>query len=507
MKRKIHQKLARAKQKIERRLDKTVIGDCSKPVLSASNIRYEWADRVRGMAWGGIGAMHQMARQLGLVEAIDEKLKLLKFHFPYFESDHVLNIAYNHLCDGECLEDLELRRNDEVYLDSLGARRTPDPTTAGDFCRRFAGADIEELMEAINQTRLKVWAHQRPEFFEQARIDMDGTVVPTCGDCKVGMDITYQGQWGYLAQVISLANTAEPLYILNRSGNRPSHEGVAPYVDRAIALCRQGGFEKILLRGDTDFSQTSHLDRWDEEGAEFVFGMDARANLIEMAQALTKRAWEKLARPPRYEVRTWERERPQNIKEQIVLERGFENLRLRGEHVAEFAYRPVACRKTYRVVVVRKNISVEQGEWELFDKIRYHFYITNIWKGSREHVVLEANQRCNQENLIEQLKNGVRSLRAPVDNLYSNWAYMVMASLAWNLKAWWALMLPEKGRWAQRHGEEKHTVLRMEFKKFVHAFMHIPVQVVRTSRRIVFRVLGWNPWMPVFWRGVSRLRC
>ena len=133
----IRQKLARRKRRIQKRLDKRDLRGCSQPMLTASNIHYEIADRGRGIGYGGIGAMHLLVRKLGLAEAIDRRLHLLKIHLPYHESDHVLNLAYNALCDGTCLEDLELRRNDEVFLDALGARRIPDPTTAGDFCRRF----------------------------------------------------------------------------------------------------------------------------------------------------------------------------------------------------------------------------------------------------------------------------------------------------------------------------------------------------------------------------------
>ena len=119
---------------------------------------------------------------------------------------------------------------------------------------------------------------------------------------------------------------------------------------------------------------------------------------------------------------------------------------------------------------------------------------------------MRANQRCNQENLIEQLKNGVQALRMPVGDQTSNWAYMVMASLAWTLKAWFALLLPETGRWGQKYQAEKQTVLHMEFKTFLNAFMLVPCQLVRTGRRIVFRVLAWNRWLPVLFRAVDVLR-
>jgi hypothetical protein len=502
-------KLANSKRRIERRLDKTKLGDCGKPMFAARNIHYEIADRTRGFVHGGIGVMHALARQIGLIDAIDERLHLLKIHLPFHESDHVLNFAYNALCEGTCLQDIELRRNDEVFLDALGARRIPDPTTAGDFCRRFTPADIVTLMDVFDDTRLKVWAEQPAAFFEQATIDMDGTLVETTGECKQGMDIAYDGTWGYHPLVLSLANTGEVLSVVNRSGNRPSHEGAAEQVDRCLATCFRGGFQRVLLRGDTDFSQTEHLDRWNaDRRVRFIFGYDAMPNLVDIAKGLPERAWRTLERPARYTVKTESRARPQRVKEQVVVAREFENQRLQAESVAEFNYQPTACGVTYRMVVLRKNISVAKGEQTLFDHIVYFFYITNDWVKEPHEIVFAANGRCDQENILAQLLGGVRALTAPVDNLVSNWAYMVMTALAWNLKAWWGLSLPEEpGRWHERYRADKLWVLKVEFKTFVNAFVRLPCQLVRTGRKLVYRLLGWNPYQPIFFRLVSALRC
>jgi hypothetical protein len=477
-----------------------------KPMFSGSGIRYELAEKTRGLGVGGIGAMHLLARRTGLIEAIDRRLHLLKVHKPYHESDHVLNIAYNCLCNGTCLEDIELRRNDEVYLDALGAQRIPDPTTEGDFCRRFGVGDIQVLMDTLNQVRQRVWRIQPAEFRDRAIVDVDGTITATTGECKQGMDISYDGQWGYHPLLVSLANTGEPLFVVNRSGNRPSHEQAAESIDRTSEVCRQAGFRRILVRGDTDFTQSKRLDGWEADGVEFLFGMDAMENLIAKAEALPAKAWKRLVRPAKYEVRMQERARPENVKEQIVRQREFQNIRLRSEEVAEFVYRPTACRKDYRVVVVRKNLSVEKGEQLLFDDVRYFFYITNDLNTLAEEIVFLANDRCNQENLIAQLKSGVRALQAPLDSLESNWAYMVMASLAWTLKAWFALLLPQTGRWSQQHTSQKQAVLKMEFKRFVHAFLLVPCQIVRQARRVAYRLLAWNPWQHVFLRAVDALR-
>jgi len=478
-------------------------------MLTASNIHYEISDRVHGISHGGIGTIHLLTRRLGLIERIDQRLHLLKAHLPYHESDHVLAIAYNALCDGTCLQDLELRRQDENFLNALGARRIPDPTTSGDFCRRFSAADIDTLLDIVDDTRVQAWAAQPEEFFEQARIDMDGTLTATDGECKQGMGIAYDGTWGYHPLVISLANTREVLRLINRSGNRPSHEGAAEQVDKALAVCFRGGFRRALLRGDTDFSQTVHLDRWDADPrVRFVFGYDSRPNLVDLADALPEMAWETLERPARYEVQTQPRQRPDNVKEAIVVARQFDNIRLRGEEVAEFNYQPTACRQSYRMVVVRKNLSRLKGDRMLIDEIRYFFYLTNEWVLEPNEIVFEANDRCDQENLLAQLHGGVHALRAPLKSLESNGAYMVMTALAWNLKAWWALMLPEEpGRWQERRRAEKRWVLGLEFKTFLNAFVRLPCQIVRTGRRLLYRLLSWNEHQDIFFRLVSVLRC
>jgi hypothetical protein len=474
-------------------------------MMAASNIHYEIAEKVRGIAPGGIGAIHLLARKLGLVEDIDRDLHLLKRHQPYFESDHVLNIAYNLLAGGSRLEHIEVRRNDEVYLDALGARRIPDPTTAGDFCRRFAEADVERLMETLNEARLRAWNQQPDGFFDEAFIDADGALAPSDAWCKEGVDIAYDGTWGYHPLVVSLANTAEPLYLVNRSGNRPSHERADVYLDKAAALCRRAGSRKITYRGDTKFTQTKHLDRWDTDGVRFIFGFDARANLAGLAQGLPDLEYSELERPPRYAIRTAPRQAPERHKERIVSERQFDTLKLIGEEVAEFEYRPVACEKAHRVVVLRKKLIVEKGQLWLFEPDRYFFYITNDRTSSASEIIFLANDRCDQENLIAQLKGGVKALAMPVGDLVSNWAYMVMASLAWSLKAWSALVLPEGGRWAEKYRAEKRALLRMEFSTFCVAMIQVPCQVVRGARRIVYRLLSWNPWQGVFLRLVERL--
>jgi len=491
---------------IEQRLKRAVVANFTGPVLGRANIAYEFSQRTRATAHGGIGAIAKLVNNVGLAGEIDSSLDLLKLHKPYHESDHVLNIAYNMLCGGQRLQDIEARRCDAVFLDGLGTESLPDPTTAGDFCRRFDGEAVLALQEAFNRPRLKVWQRQPDSFFAQpAIIDADASIVATDAQTKEGMDISYKGIWGYSALVVSLANTKEPLYLGLHGANRPSHEGVIDYYDRAIALCRQAGFTEIRLRGDTDFSLTTELDRWHQDGVRFVFGYDAKANLIKQADNSEPELYHELVTRAEQQIATTTRTRPDNVKDAIVRERNYKLLRQTAEDVVEFSYRPRNCKRDYRMIALRKNISVERGENVLFNQYKYFFYITNDPDMTADEIINEARQRCNQENLISQLKSDVRALHAPVNTLNANWAYMTMAALAWTLKAWSALLLPITPRWAERHNQQRRRLLTMEFRTFRQAFIEIPAQIIRTGRQVRWRILAYNPWLGAFFRLVDTL--
>jgi len=499
----IKDRIAVRKHRLKERLDKDNFpADLSRPVFGGTGVRFELAGRSTGTAYGGLGLIRQLVERLRLAERIDERLHLFRRYLPYHESDHVLNLAYNGLCAGTCLEDLELRRQDEAYLNLLDADRIPDPTTAGDFCRRFERCHLQALQEAYDDARKQVWSEQPKKFFAKARIEADGTLVATDAECKEGIGYcAYKRVWGYHPLVVTLANTGEVLRLLNRGGNRPSHEGAAPLLDECIALCREAGFKSILMRGDTDFSQTAHLDRWHDQGdVTFVFGYDSTAHLHILADDLPAEAWKPLKRAPKYRVRTKRRSKPERIKQALVEAHGFKDIRLVDEWVAEFEYRPHACRHTYRMVVVRKNLSVSEPKQDrLFDDYRYFFYITNDLGSTAREIVFSANDRCQQENILAQL-NALRALHAPVNDLLSNEAYMLATALAWNLKAWLALSLDEPGSKSEQPEQSKARLLGMEFRTFVNYFLRLPAQVVKTGRRIIVRLLGYNKWQSVFFR-------
>lgn len=494
--------IRKRKRRILNRLANSSSAERGAPMLAGRNVRYELSEKCRGTAYGGMAAMHRFAQRIGLVAAIDRNLHIFKKRSPYHESDHVLNLAYNALCGATALQDIETRRNDEQFLESIGAERIPDPTTSGDFCRRFESHHIDQLHQAFDDVRLQVWKCQKPDFFRQAVIDMDSTIVGTSGECKAGMDLSYKNIWGYHPLVVTLANTGEVLRLVNRGGNSNSARGAAVQADQAINVCRQGGFKEILLRGDTAFPQTRELDRWNADGIRFVFGMPQHKNHTGIAESVEDSHWQSLPREPRHNPETPNRSRRENVKLQVVQRRGYKNRRLNSEWFTEVAYSPQKCKETYRLVILRKKVNIsEQGM--LFEDYRYFFYLSNLPKDqySSQEIIYQSNHRCDQENVIAQLSQ-CRALHAPVDNLQSNWAYMVIMSLAWTLKAWVGLSIPIDGRWRERHEQERKRVIRMEHRTFVDQFIRLPAQIVKGARQLTVRLLSLSANLNVFNRWI-----
>lgn len=449
-------------------------------MLAGGNICYDIDGRHTATSYGGIGNIHQLAVRSGLVDEINARLQLLKRHLPYHESDHILNIAFNCLAGGSCLQDIELLRNDEAWLNALGAEIIPDPTTADDFPRRFTEDDIREFLDVKNTVRSRIWKKQPKSFRQEAIINVDGTITPTCGECRQGMDISYNGQGGYHPLVISLHSTREPLFIVNRPGNVASHQDSALWIDRSLDLvCAH--FKKVRLRGDTDFSLTSNFDKWDAR-CGFVFGMDARANLVKIANQISD--WQPLERRAKAPVKTDPRRKPDNVKEEVVIRREYKRIVPKAEDIAEIQYRPGKCKKTYRLIILRKTMDVLQGTMNLFEDVRYFFYITNDWRCSPNDLIHFYRNRSDHENDIDQLKNGVKALSPSSDTLLSNWALMTIASLAWDLKAWFGLLLPYRPLGL--------SIVRMEFKRFLNTFIRIPCLIIRTGRRLCYRIVGYN---------------
>lgn len=490
--------IERRQRSIAERLDRRWQPDRAFPVMQRENVRYEVSGRIQAIVAGGMGMILAVIARVGLREVIDRCVNVLRRHRPYHESDHIITLIQNILSGGRCLEDLELLRRDEAFLDCVGARRIPDPTTAGDFLRRFKdAASVTALMDAGQTVRANVLRSLPQSERRLARIDVDGTITETDARCKENTDISYDGRWGYAPLLVTLANTQEILYVFNRPANRPSHDGAALWLEKAASwVTERAGYEKVRFRGDTDFSQTTKLDGWSDKGYEFVFGMDAHPALVKRAKEIAEEAWKPHVRPKEERAKT--RAKAPKVKDEVIVRREYKDLTLEEEHFSEISYRPSQAKRDYRLIILRKRIRVNKGQLRLEDEIRYFFYISNIEGMQADELIRENNQRCNQENLIEQFKNGVQGARLPVREFYGNWAYMAIAALAWSLKAWCGILLPKA------LGAAK--LVRMEFRKFLREVMLQPAQILKSGRRTIFRLLSVSPWTRLLLEGTKELQ-
>ena len=447
--------------------------------------------------YGGLSLAAQLASRLGLPAEIDASLDLLRAHRPYSEADHVLTHVYNLFVGGTCIEDIAHLQGSEPIRRLLGARSIPDPTTAGDFLRRFGEGDCVALDEAIDTAQGRSWklAHGKRKR-AVALVDMDSHVHPVYGQQMEGTDFTYKGSFGYHPLAITLAETQECLRLVNRPGNTPSAEGAADLLEEVFPLL-EGGFKRIVVRGDSAFARHDIYDACDAGGHDFAIVLPAHQNLVSTAESLSEKEWrpfrasEKSAPKQRKAKR---RKRGRNVRRCQARKRGKRDLKLKRQWLAEVEYKPSRAQRGYRVIIRRQRIE-ESNQGELFTLWRYRFVISNMPpRHSAEAVVRLTYQRCDQENVIEQLQNGIAAMAMPTGSFLANGAYLVCARLAHNLKSWLAqIALPKEA-------------VRWEWKRFRQAFVIVAARVVHHARSVIVRVARSHRFADDICRGIARLQ-
>jgi hypothetical protein len=453
-------------------------------------------------AYGGLSLATALVGRLELADVLDRELRLLKRRQPFSESDHVLTQVYNLFVGGTCLEDIANLQCSEPVRRLLGAERIPDPTTAGDFLRRFEQDDLAALDGAIDEAQRRVWRlryGRRKQ--ELALVDLDSHVHEVYGHQKQGADLSYKGTWSYHPLVISLAGTQECLRLINRPGNSPSAEGAAGQLEQLFPLlCSR--FRKLIVRGDSAFAQQEIFDACEAAGQFFAVVSGEQRNFPRLAEALPEKAWKPYVSPEQRTVRARRRagakrrrrRRRPNLRRQRMRARGKKDLKLCRQWVAEIPYRPTRSAREYRLVIRRQKIEASDGQGQLFDLWRYRYVLSNLRRESAQDVMDLTYQRCDQENIIEQLQNGIAGMRMPTGELLSNGAHLTCARLAHNLKSWLGqLALPEE-------------VTRWGWKRFRHAFVIVAARVIHHARQIHVRLADSHRFTLEILRAHERLR-
>jgi hypothetical protein len=464
------------------------------PVVQMPRLHTETEQRASVTRFGGLVLAEQFLRRFGVARLIDEHVKVLKIHLPYHESDHVIAQALNLYVGGSCIEDMMHLQHDEAVLRMLGACRLPDPTTAGDFLRRFDTqlhpAALTGLRRANDELQEKVWRKlarrsKRRRKREWCVLDIDSHIKKLYGVQKEGADFSYDGRWSYQPQLVSMASTGECLGIRNRPGSANASGGAGELVGGILDRVKKH-FDHTLVRGDSAFDSQPLREAIERRGGFFAFVGRAQRGRPEMAAALpdsafrpfrTRAARERSERSTRHGYKP--RRKKRNMKRKRARDRGYRELRLVKQWVAETTYQPPGQPKTYRLIVRRQLIENHKGQQHIFDEHRDRYVVTNLPASiSAEEAVDMTYERCDQENVIEQMGSGLAAWRMPVAEFDGNSAWLEIARLAWNMAKWIAqLALPPE-------------VVRWEWKRFRLHFVLVPAQVIKRSRQLWVRLMG-----------------
>lgn len=453
--------------------------------------------------YGGLVLAQQFVRRFQVAQRLDNALTLFKRHAPYHESDHVLALAYTLYADGTCLEDQAVLQGSEAVRRLVGACRIPDPTTAGDFLRRFRSVqDIERLSGVTDEVQEAVWSklprkiRRRRKKHELALVDLDGHIKPLYGVQKEGADFSYDGRWSYQPLVVSLGGSGECLKVVNQPGSARPSDAAAQAVKEVLAWVRRH-FRNAIVRGDTDFDRSDVFNAAIDEGAYFAIGARVYPNRAARVERIAEENWKPFF--PRAERKqrsgSSRHGHTANYRRQKAAERGFRTLRTIAQWLSEIDYQPHGLDAPCRMIVRRVLIEENDGQGALFQHFRYRLVLTNLPRSYTARQIIDVTyQRCDQENVIEQFGQGIAGWRMPVAEFRGNSAWLEIARLAWNLGKWIAqIALPSE-------------VARWEWKRFRRHFVYIAAKVLKLGRSWVVRLAGSHRFLPDILTAHARLQ-
>jgi len=453
--------------------------------------------------YGGLVLAQQFVRRFGVAKRIDESLELFKRHAPYHESDHVLALAYTLYADGTCLEDQAALQGSEAVRRMVGACRIPDPTTAGDFLRRFRTSEhIGQLCGVTDEVQEAVWSklargvRRQRKKQESALVDLDGHIKPLYGEQKQGADFSYDGRWSYQPLVVSLGGTGECLKVVNQPGSGRSSDAAAEALREVLPRVKRH-FKNAIVRGDTDFDRADVYLEVIEQGAYFAIGGRLHSNRAALVEAIAEKCWKPfVARADRQQRSGPSRQgRTVNWRRKKAVERKYRTLSTVQQWLSEIDYQPSGVPFPCRLIVRRILIEESDGQGALFKHFRYRLVLSDLPRSYSPRQIIDLSyQRCDQENVIEQFGHGIAGWRMPVAEFLGNSAWLEIARLAWNLGKWIAqIALPSE-------------VVRWEWKRFRRHYVYIAAKVLKMGRSMVVRLAGSHRFLADILSAHARLQ-
>jgi len=464
-------------------------------VLRTPKVHTEVSERMHATCLGGAALAVALWRRLDAARIIDKELHVLRRHRPYQESDHVLAQALNMVLGGTCLEDVTRLQHDPALLRIIGGDRLPDPTTAGDFLRRFDESinpgSLTALRAVVDELQRRAWARLRSGPKDRLRrlgglvlVDIDSKIRAFTGNQKEGADLSYKGTWSHHPLLLTCATTQEVLAVRNRPGNAVSSAGAREMLLENLPRVA-AGLGQAVVRMDAGFENTAMRRACQENGAYFVQAAAGRHERYRLLDQLPDEAWVEWL-PSKERDRdgvaacetTRPRRRGRNLRRQTMLRR-YKDDKTKGRHwLAEVECRPTKAEPPCRLIVIREEIRNQYSERQppLFAHHEFRFVLTNLpARFTPSDVIDLSHDRCDQEKIICQLGDDIPMWRMPVREFAGNEAHLEIARLAWNMGKWLGLLvLPLES-------------IRWEWKRFRSAFVFIAAEVIRRGRQTWLR--------------------
>jgi hypothetical protein len=393
----------------------------------------------------GLSLFYAMAETLKIPKSLDNHVQVKQRDSGYCESEHILALAANAFVGGDFLDDLEALREDAAIKLALGRKEIPDPTTAGDFCRRFKLGHILQINKAFAEIEHRVYKQRKG--ISQLTIDVDAKVHEVYGKKKQGAAKAYNGVYSLQPMYAFADETDELVHVEMRSGNTHPGAKALSYL-RRLAKKIPYSVKKIYLRSDSAFYNREVVEFCEEKGWEFSITAEKTAALLRVINALGPDAWH------------------HDSEDEIAY--------------GEFTYNPVKWKKECRYLVRREREKEKQGQKALFEKYSYYVVVTNK-KGEVKALMKAHAGRGRCEKRIGQFSNEFLS-HLPLKEFMANWVYLLCAQLAYNLSLWIRdLVLPKSYR-------KKHI------KRIRRTIGLIASKVVSGGRQISLRISLLHHW-------------
>jgi hypothetical protein len=396
-------------------------------------------------SFSGLKFIADIAHKLGIFKGL-ERCTVKKRNRGIPVGDFVMSLVYTLLAGGSHLSDLEELRSEAATRDHLYGLDVPAPTTASEYLAKFTTGHIKQLEGAIRdalRTAARMIGGDTP-----ITLDLDSSIFPVFGYFKEGARYGYSKVKGLHPLLCFWAQKRLLVGVRLRSGNKTSAHGATSFLRECLS--RLPDRRTIRLRMDAGFYCRDIITYLLKKSIQFSISAKLTSALRRAIEGIGEKCW----RPY-----PWED----------------------GTEWTEIAYQPHGWPRSFRMIV--KRTPFYQGDQRVIGEFLYSPVITNH-RGAAPSILKHHLARGGAENYIEEFKNGLGARLLPSGRFNANWAWLVIAQLAYNLAQWFKLLvLPAK--------EYHHQLKKLRLHWFcvagrlIHSARRITVALARGPDRFI----------------------